>query len=133
MICKDCEHYLLCANDITNTYEDCKNKNDVEKRCLYFKDKSTTLDLPCKVGDTVYAIPSLAIFRLNVLHGLSENNRVCKQKVHSVQMWDPVEWCIWTCDGIALLPQRNYKKTWFLTKAEAEKALEVMNNEKTNN
>lgn len=127
MTCKDCEHYFLCANDITNTYEDCKNKNDVEQCCLYFEEKSITLKLPCKVGETVYVIPSLTNFRLNVLHGLSENNRVCEQTVHSVQMWKPDDWCLWTCDGINLLLQRDYKETWFLSKEEAEKALYIMN------
>lgn len=95
----------------------------------YKLENGTLIELPCKVGDTVYVIPSLTVFRLNVLHGLSENNRVCEQKVHSVQMWNPVEWSVWTSDGIALLLQRNYKKTWFLTKEEAEKALERLNNE----
>lgn len=124
MTCKDCEHYLLCANDITNLYEDFKNKSDVEERCLYFKDKSTMLELPCKVGDTVYTIPSLTNYRLNVLHGVSENNRVYEQKVYSIQLWKPDDWCLWTCGGLKLLLQEFYEKTWFLTKEEAEKALE---------
>lgn len=86
------------------------------------------IELPCKVGDTVYVIPSLTNCRLNVLHGLSENNRVCEQKVHSIQMWKPDEWCLWTCDGVNLLLQKYYKKTWFLTREEAEKALEELKN-----
>lgn len=118
-----------CDDDFAILYYCAVQAAELRARLKMYEDKlenGTLIELPCKVGDTVYAIPSLANFRLNVLHGLSENNRVCEQKVHSVQMWDPVEWCILTCDGdgIALLPQRNYKKTWFLTKAEAEKALE---------
>lgn len=90
-------------------------------------ENGTLIELPCKVGDKVYVIPSLTNFRLNVLHGIFENNRVCEQKVHSVQMWKPDEWCLWTCGGINLLLQRCYKKTWFLTKEEAAKALYSMN------
>ena len=52
-------------------------------------ENGTLIEIPYKVGDTVYAIPSCTNYRLNVLHGLSENNRVCKQTIHSVQMWDP--------------------------------------------
>lgn len=43
MICKDCIHYPVCkaiSNDTT--------------ACNHFKDKSRTVELPCKVGDEVY-------------------------------------------------------------------------------
>lgn len=95
-------------------------------------ENGTLIEIPCKVGDTVYVIPSLTNYRLNVLHGLSENNRVCEQKVHSVTMWKPDEWCLWTCDGVNLLLQQYYKITWFLTREEAQKALLGMTKEALN-
>lgn len=49
-ICKDCMKADVC-----------EHKSDVDKviglfieQCEYFKDKSKFIELPCKVGDTVY-------------------------------------------------------------------------------
>lgn len=53
MTCKDCLHYEVCEfleketgipNDI----------NDID--CQFFKDKSRFVELPCKIGDVVWAI-----------------------------------------------------------------------------
>lgn len=129
MTCKDCIHYELCEVQAFNGF----NKNwDPEKdwkHCGVFKDKSKYIKLPCKVGDTVYVVPSLCNFRLNIVNGYPENNRICEQKVHSLQMWNANEYCLWTCDGIILLPQRFYKETWFFTKSEAEQKLKELQNE----
>ena len=49
MTCKDCVHYDVCnriGNKILNGFEVCNQ----------FKDKSRFVELPCKVGDTVYKI-----------------------------------------------------------------------------
>lgn len=145
MTCKDCIHYDVCHRRIDRIdflpvingkiarssimFIECK---DVEKHCEDFKDKTKTIKFPCKVGDTVYVIPSLTNFRLNVLHGYSDTNRVYEQEVHGIQMWKSDEWCLWTCGRISLLLQRDYKKTWFLSKEEAEKALEKLANENKN-
>ena len=91
-------------------------------------ENGTLIELPCKVGDTVYVVPSLCNFRLNIVNRHPENNRICKQKVSSVQMWNSSEWCLWTCDGLNLLLQRFYKETWFLTKEEAEARLKELQN-----
>ena len=52
MTCKDCIHYGLCET---------KGNAEVfvrgiENICGYFKDKSKYIELPCKVGDTLYVI-----------------------------------------------------------------------------
>lgn len=91
-------------------------------------ENGTLIELPCKVGDTVYIVPSLCNFRLNIVNRQTENNRICKQKVSSIQMWNSNEWCLWTCDGLNLLLQSFYKKTWFLTKEEAEARLKELQN-----
>lgn len=54
--CKDCLHYEACktiseAQDYT---EFDTMINDAEKECDTFADKSRFVELPCKVGDTVY-------------------------------------------------------------------------------
>lgn len=53
MTCKDCIHYEACK-----FYTD-KTKFNLPKKaenCDDFKDKSKYIELPCKVGDTVYYI-----------------------------------------------------------------------------
>lgn len=114
MNCKDCEHYLLCANDITNLYEDFKNKNDFEERCLYFKDKSTMLELPCKVGDTVYAINKHKIYKC----------RVCGINIDYKSSWFTFLYNGTFPKFKEIYYLSNFGKTVFLTKEEAEKALE---------
>ena len=49
MTCKDCVHYDVCnriGNKILNGFEVCDQ----------FKDKTRFVELPCKVGDTVYKV-----------------------------------------------------------------------------
>lgn len=54
--CKDCIHYYACVDRLGTTkfYDNVIAANNVEDLCKTFKDKSLVLDLPCKVGDTVY-------------------------------------------------------------------------------
>ena len=64
MTCKDCYHYEACKD----TYEMCfeldsfdksiemQNYDNMLDYCKLFKDKDKVIDLPCKVGDTVYVI-----------------------------------------------------------------------------
>lgn len=44
--CKDCISTIVCPN-IEDAYAN---------RCKFFKEKSRYIELPCKIGDTVYAI-----------------------------------------------------------------------------
>ena len=58
MTCKDCMycdvcHYTICfEEEDSNIQMQCSDK--VEKYCKHFKDKSRFIELPCKVGDTIY-------------------------------------------------------------------------------
>ncbi len=55
--CKDCIHYDVCAEHLAVIgCEDLHGFDDEQIDCKHFKDKSLVLDLPCKVGDTVYVI-----------------------------------------------------------------------------
>ncbi len=47
MICKDCEHYGVCSS----IYAPSEYGFD---GCRHFKDKSKIIELPCKIGDTLY-------------------------------------------------------------------------------
>lgn len=124
MTCKDCIHYELC--EIRGyTYNENLDES-VDIICGDFKDKSRYIELPCKVGDTVYVIPSLTNFRLNHVNNYPQNNRVYKQIVHSVQSWNKDKYCVWTCDGINLLLPQFFNETWFLTEQGAEAKLKEM-------
>ena len=45
--CKDCLHIGICPN---------LNHETVADKCPDFKDRSRFVELPCKVGDTVYVL-----------------------------------------------------------------------------
>lgn len=42
--CKDCLHFVVCEEVPTKSADDCD----------FFKDCSNFVELPCKIGDTVY-------------------------------------------------------------------------------
>ena len=103
--CKDCIHYGICRLDVYfihanngDTYQ-CQDSDKVEEDCEAFTDKSEWVHLPCKVGDIVYQVDS---------------ERIYEMKVRAV---------IYDTDGIAF-DERAIGKSVFLTRAEAEKALE---------
>lgn len=59
MTCKDCIHYEACHDmyyeeHATRHFD--PEKHNAEKECGYFKDRFRFVELPCKVGDTVYFI-----------------------------------------------------------------------------
>ena len=88
------------------------------------------IELPCGIGADVYIIPSETNFRLNLLHGHGELNRVYHQRVDRITFHENG----WYMEGDKereygtgrLFLDRFYKETWFLTEAEAEKALAKM-------
>ena len=51
MTCKDCIHYEACKNLYEIHGDGLSGESHV---CDYFADRSRFVELPCKVGDTVY-------------------------------------------------------------------------------
>ena len=51
--CNDCIHCEACISQVPRTFWDSETFYD---GCKYFKDKSGFIELPCKVGDTVYEL-----------------------------------------------------------------------------
>lgn len=49
--CNDCIHCEACISQVPRTFWDSETFYD---GCKYFKDKSGFIEIPCKVGDTVY-------------------------------------------------------------------------------
>ena len=90
--------------------------------------------LPVAIGDDIYKIPSKANYDLNVLNGYKANNRVYHQKVYSI-VFSQRGWFV-QCDKDSIHAPNvicvdvEYGKTWFLTREEAVKKLEEMNNGK---
>lgn len=58
MNCKDCLFYDFCNdyNEYPEYVQHCEQTTGREFKCSHFKDKSRFVELPCKVGDTVYLV-----------------------------------------------------------------------------
>lgn len=49
--CKDCLHYEACESQVPRTFW---NSETFYYHCKCFKDRDRFVELPCKIGDTVY-------------------------------------------------------------------------------
>ena len=118
MTCKDCIHYDVCHKK--EWYLELGNISEhegVDKVCKFFKDKSNFIELPCKVGDTVYII---------------ENNSVKKWYVGIIKNTGEY----WKCElksnknkykyDFRFAKFDDFGKTVFLTKKEAEAKLKEL-------
>ena len=86
--------------------------------------------LPCKVGDDVYIIPSPPIYGLNIFYGCENVNRVYHQHIESITFAGSH----WYATGRneykeKVLNDTAFGTTWFLTREEAKKKLEEIQNE----
>ena len=102
-----------------------KRMNDKLKEYEDAEEQGLLLKLPCKIGNKIYVIPSEINYDLNIIIGHAELNRVYEQTVHSVQVWGS-GYLVKTCNGVYSVLPKSYGETWFLTREEAEKALERM-------
>ena len=123
-----------------NIPEDCKHPrkaimltdDDVDKWNGYknAEEQGLMLRLPCGIGDDVYFIPSKTNYKLNILQGYPESNRVYHQNVEKIS-FTQYGWYL-ECDKDIeyatgqIFIDKSYKETWFLTKAEAEQKLKEM-------
>ena len=64
-------------------------------------------------------------YKLNIINGYSENNRIYEQIVNRIEI-SGTGYLLVTCDGMASVADAFYKKSWFLTKEEAEAALKEL-------
>ena len=97
-------HELTSCNDCLHS-DICYECEGGFKNCSFFKDKSLFIELPCPLGTKVYRIVS---------NGLADWPDPIKYKV------------IW--DSFRLIDIYEIGKTIFLTREEAEEALEQKNN-----
>ena len=116
MTCKDCIYYEVCA-DFRRNICDTDRKRFEEYRlnsdglCDNFKDKNAVIVPPCKVGDIVYVCFS--------------RTRVIECKVAQIIIENIEEIGMsFICYGGMRFDMRHWGKTVFLTREEAERALE---------
>ena len=111
--CKDCLHYEVCQ-----FHNDEETKMTVNE-CMHFKDKSKFVELPCKVGDTVYICTCFGMWyapheidkcEMKVTRIILANNSIVFEAMKDKYNADT-------------FIQRQIGKTVFLTREEAEKAL----------
>lgn len=130
----------LCKNicdDIEYNCSKCGLEKALEKLANYedLEEQGLLVRLPVKIGDDIYKIPSKANYDLNVLNGYKANNRVYHQKVYSI-VFSQRGWFV-QCDKDSIHAPNvicldvEYGKTWFLTREEAERKLEEVQNDKT--
>lgn len=109
--CKECIHSECCFMQYGKT-EALKWQSKLG--CKNFKDRSRFVELPCKVGDTVYVVENIA-----------GENKIIQDSVETIGIGyyaDGIE--IYQFDGIKTDGYfSDFGKTVFLTKEAAEQAL----------
>ena len=120
MTCKDCIHEKICGHFIPQGLPWDDGEFPAELFCDHFKPKSRFIELPCAVGDTVYWVTKLcdengreesAINEGTIISFSLQNDGLwfyCRYK-YGLTFWHKIAY---------------FGKTVFLTKEEAEKALE---------
>lgn len=106
MTCKNCYHYEVCllgacVKGATGT-------------CLNYKDKSRIVELPCKVGDTIYDIYEC------VANG---NTHIRELKVKDINIRLDLRNRVWLIVCGYYFDCADFGKKVFLTRKEAEEAL----------
>ena len=83
------------------------------------------VELPCGIGADVYVIPSKMDFEWNVIFNHPEYNRVKHRKVNGI-CFNSHGFYMHCDTSNFVLVDKMYKKTWFLSKAEAEAKLKEL-------
>ena len=137
MTCKDCINEDYCKSMCSVYYDHlsqecemfCRNKicehryDNADKNCKGFKDKSKIIELPCKVGDTVYSI------HYGLIYGSGEIIVPC--------LVSDIEILLDNSVLVTVVPEGyerrygiyeySFGKNVFLTREEAEAKLKEMN------
>lgn len=113
--CKDCIHYDVCHYHIDE--ETTMTVNE----CGHFKDRTRFVELPCKVGDTVYEIqPDKTIYKWYVYGFTKYDGQSWAVKAkNNKNKWKYVD---------RTFDFSKFGKTVFLSRKEAEQALKECKN-----
>ena len=125
--CKDCVHVEVCREYVEGLAAARGVRLNVKELdsvlecddCKHFKDCARFVELPCKVGDTVFVVEEIA-----------EERKIIKDHVETIGIGyyaDGVN--IYQFDGIKTDGYfEDFGKTVFLTREEAEQALKGREN-----
>ena len=126
--CRDCIHGDVCQHkilpiDIHPSYIDFSVRDDVDKSCEDFNDKTRVIELPYSIGDAVYIIRYDKIYngKVNCIRPFVFLDRIEYRGNATVTMTDPFY------NGEKFLNQEYFiifGYDAFLTKEEAKKKLE---------
>ena len=105
MTCKECIHYDICL--IRDELSDDESKVVSVLECEHFKDRSRFVELPCKVGDTVYFIKGGRVMSDTVIRFVIDRYAVKLTK----------------SNGTDIGYTTQFGERIFLTRKEAEQAL----------
>lgn len=135
MTCKDCYHYDACKCVNSKLDEMYGNRNGTQYGCGYFKDKSRFIELPCKVGATVYVLEyedDCAVDYSGYIFIMANNDFAFLSPIINGER-NPIELCnvffdryINFEDNSGIIVPLN---ELYLTKEEAEEKLKELNNE----
>lgn len=105
MTCKDCYHCNACFG---HDEEAANREYPPAEKCRDFKDKSRIVELPCKVGDTLYFLPK---YVEGFIYDEVEYVRIEEDYI-SVKTVADYYFC-----------EEDFGRTVFLAREEAEEAL----------
>ena len=113
MTCNDCMHQTAC-------FDWCRGFGQEAELCEHFSDKAEWIHLPCKAGDVVYQVTRnfISEFRVRFVEIATCGNLF----LHT----DLISGIVYTGE---VFSESDIGKTVFLTREEAEKALEDMRKE----
>ena len=123
--CKDCLHIEVCKEYHkmfwgSKSLVDSKIDETEPENCLYFKDRSRFVELPCKVGDTVYSIARIS-GKEEIIQDSVESFTISSFVDNTpIILFDGIETCDWDSS--------DFGKQVFLTKEQAEQALKEREN-----
>lgn len=119
--CRDCIHHEICVLLLQNTDAVCNN----------FADKSRYVEMPCKVGDTLYCICGNEIRPVEIKMIISAKRE--EAAGDNVCLYDGDSWYNFICQERDI---GQYARAWprhdgaFYTREEAEEALRKVKKER---
>lgn len=129
--CKDCYHYKICENNLIQQGMDptsvvlASTIDDSVGDCPYFQDKAMLIELPCKVGDTVYTNESMQGWYMR------RKDRPYEAKIVFIGIngKDNFMNVVLKNDNMLQFPFSEIRKTVFLTRDEANKDIRRVEND----
>lgn len=107
--CENCYHYEMCQS--------LEDSNKIKKinatSCSFYRDKSLIVELPCKIGDTVY----IHYVLLNEIKQMKIDGIKVHKEFIQVIFSDNTTLTVWNNDW------SDYENTVFRTREDAEKRI----------